>query len=173
MPRAYSPGVVLNRPLAAVAGGKPTERVAGAGPAPPLLPPNVATTATPTATIDTIGSAARTAQRLRPAADSGGGSDGPSLAVSPAAGRGTTRARSHSHRDRAGSSRPGPAGQSPLGRPVLVRSPVLARSPVPAGSASRGRLGGWLAEPACGRPEPGNSNPGGPEPGGPAGGLIG
>ena len=73
MPRACSPGVVLNRALAAVAGGKPTERFAGAGPAPPLPPPNVATTATPTAIIDTMGSAARRAQRLTPAADSGGG----------------------------------------------------------------------------------------------------
>ena len=103
MPRASSPGVVLKRAPAAVAGGKPTERVAGAGPAPPLPPPNVATTATPTATIEIIGSATRTAQRLMPAADSGGGSASPCSAVSPAAGRGETRSRSHPQRVPTGS----------------------------------------------------------------------
>ena len=66
MPRAASAGVVLKSLPAGVAGGKPTDRFAGAGPTPPLPPPKAATTATPTATMDTMGSAARIAHRLMP-----------------------------------------------------------------------------------------------------------
>src|SRR5258707_1310489 len=103
MPRAWSAGVVVKALVARVAGGKPTFRVAGAGPAAPVLPPNVATAATPTATIDMAGSATRRAHRFTPSFEKGGGGTGAPGVVSVAAGRDVARARTRaggSHRRR-------------------------------------------------------------------------
>ena len=162
MPRAASAGVVLKSLPAGVAGGKPTDRFAGAGPTPPFPPPKAATTATPTATMDTMGSAARIAHRLMPAADSGEGT-APS-AVSPDVLGEETSARSRPRRVPPAPGRP----SSPFLPSWPSRVSLGRRPPV---SASSGRRGGTVRLPR-GSPEPGNSNPGGPEPGGPAGEVM-
>src|SRR5579875_1328821 len=125
MPRDASAGVVVKSLTADVADGKPRESVDGAGPVAPLLPPNVANAAIPTATADMTGRATRSAHRFTPAADSGGGGAfGSSLTgCRNAAPR---RAQPRGRRESSSSRRSSP----PAGQPVLTVS-----------AARTGRLG--------------------------------